>query len=53
MAPTYAESKKKGYKDFPGGPVAKIMCSQLEGAGFDPWSGSVRSHAITKSGSAK
>ena len=25
--------------DFPGGPVAKILCYQWRGPGFDPWSG--------------
>ena len=25
--------------DFPGGPVAKTLCSQCRGLGFDPWSG--------------
>ena len=25
--------------DFPGGPVAKTLCSQCRGPGFDPWSG--------------
>ena len=23
-------------RDFPGGPVAKILCSQCRGPGFDP-----------------
>ena len=26
-------------KDFPGGPVAKTLCSQCRGTGFQPWSG--------------
>ena len=26
-------------RDFPGGPVAKILCSQCRGPRFDPWSG--------------
>ena len=25
--------------DFPGGPVAKMPCSQCRGPGFNPWSG--------------
>ena len=25
--------------DFPGGPVAKSLCSQCRWPGFDPWSG--------------
>ena len=25
--------------DFPGGPVAKIPCSQCRGPGFNPWLG--------------
>ena len=27
------------FKDFPGGPVAKIPCSQCRGPGFNPWMG--------------
>ena len=26
-------------RDFPGGPVAEILCSQCRGPGFRPWSG--------------
>ena len=26
-------------RDFPGGPVAKMPCSQWRRPGFDPWSG--------------
>ena len=26
--------------DFPGDPVAKTLCSQRRGPGFDSWSGS-------------
>ena len=26
-------------RDFPGGPVAKVPCSQCRGSGFHPWSG--------------
>ena len=25
--------------DFPGGSVAKTLCSECRGPGFDPWSG--------------
>ena len=32
-------------KDFPGGPVAKIPCSQYRWPGFDPWLGT-RSHML-------
>ena len=28
-----------GYGDCPGGPVAKTLCSQCRGPGFDPWLG--------------
>ena len=28
-----------GGEDFPGGPVAKTLCSQCRGTRFDPWSG--------------
>ena len=27
------------FQDFPGGPVAKTLCSQCRGPGFDPSSG--------------
>ena len=27
-----------GTGDFPGGPVARTLCSQCRGPGFDPWS---------------
>ena len=37
------ESEKAGLKlniqDFPCGPVAKTLCSQCRGPGFDPWTG--------------
>ena len=26
-------------EDFPGGPVAKTLCSLCRGPGFNPWSG--------------
>ena len=26
-------------RGFPGGPVAKTLCSQCRGPGFNPWSG--------------
>ena len=32
-------SKTFLFEDFPGGPVAKIPCSQCRGPGFYPWSG--------------
>jgi len=32
-------------RDFAGGPVAKIPCSQYRGTGFDPWLGT-RSHIL-------
>ena len=35
--------------DFPGVPVAKILCSQCRGPRFDPWSGNWIPHAATKS----
>ena len=31
--------KKKNFRDFPGGPVAKPPSSQCREPGFDPWSG--------------
>ena len=37
------KSEKAGLKlniqDFPCGPVAKTLCSQCRGPGFDPWMG--------------
>ena len=32
-------------RDFAGGPVAKIPCSQYRGTGIDPWLGT-RSHIL-------
>ena len=34
-------------RDFLGGPVAKTLCSQCRGSGFDPWSGNEIPHATT------
>ena len=30
---------EKMYRDFPGGPVAKTLCSQCRGPRFDSWLG--------------
>ena len=30
---------KVGFRDFPGGPVAKTPSCQCRGPGFNPWSG--------------
>ena len=35
-------------RDFPGGPAAKIPCSQCRGPGFNPWSGSQIPQAATE-----
>ena len=35
-------------KDYPGGLVAKTLCSQCRGPGFDPWSGNQIPHVTTK-----
>ena len=35
LMPLYNQSPR----DFPGGPVAKTLCSQCKGPGFNPWSG--------------
>ena len=35
-------------REFPGGPVAKTLCSRYRGAGFDPWSGNWFPCATTK-----
>ena len=38
--PSYVKKKKKvANQDFPGGTVAKTLCSQHRGPKFDPWSG--------------
>ena len=34
--------------DFPGGPVAKTLCSQSRGPGFHPWSGNYIPHVELK-----
>ena len=35
-------------RDFPGGPVAKILHPQCRGLGLDPWSGNKIPHAAIK-----
>ena len=35
-------------RDFPGGPVAKTLCSQHRGPGFNPWSGKIPHHVAKK-----
>ena len=42
----HLESSMSG--DFPGCPVAKTLCSQCGGPGFDPWSGNETPRATTK-----
>ena len=37
-----------GSWDFPGGPVAKTLCSQCRGLGFNPWSENQTPHVETK-----
>ena len=44
----FPQQKEKISGDFPDGPVAKILCSQCRGSGFDPWSENQISHATTK-----
>ena len=44
--------KEYEVRDFPGGPVAKTLCSQSMGPGFNPWSGNLMSYAATKSSHA-
>ena len=39
-------TQKCNLQDFPGSPVAKTLCFQFRGPGFDPWSGTL--HAATK-----
>ena len=40
------------FRDFPGGPVAKTLCSRGRGPGFNPWSGNQIPHAAAKSSHA-
>ena len=42
------KSKNKAFRDFPGCPVAKILCSQCRGLGFDPWLGNQILHVAAK-----
>ena len=46
---TPKKKKKCLARDFPGGPVAKALCSQCRGLRLDPWSGSYIPHATSKS----
>ena len=39
---------KRYWRDFPGGPVAKTLCSEWRGPGFNPWSGHQTVLAATK-----
>ena len=41
-------SFKYNFRDFPGSPVVKALCSQRRGHGFDPWSGSCMPHSQKK-----
>ena len=43
------KKKKSLARDFPGGPVAKTLCSQCRGLRLDPWSGNYIPHATSKS----
>ena len=45
-------SDRKPQRDFPGGPVAKTLCSQYRGLEFDPWSRNQIPYATTKSSGA-
>ena len=44
-----ADLQKDNTGDFPGGPVAGTLSSQVGGPGFDPWSRNSVPHAATKS----
>ena len=44
----YALFLKEKIRDFPGGPVARALCSHCRGPGFDPWSGNWIPHVVTK-----
>ena len=44
----YSNLLKVRNGDFSGGPVAKTLCCQWRGHGFDPWSGNYIPHAATK-----
>ena len=39
---------KRGSRDFTGGAVVKIFCSQCRRPVFDPWSGDSIPHATAK-----
>ena len=45
---TWHSWHSKMLKGFPGGPVAKTLCSQYKEPRFDPWSGNWIPHAATK-----
>ena len=42
-------SKVVKLRDFPGGPMAKVLCYQCRVPGMDPCSGNLILHATTKS----
>ena len=44
---------KEGFRDFPGGPVAKTPCSQSRGPRFNPWSGPLDSVPGSKPSSSQ
>ena len=46
------EVKFWGSWDFSGGPVAKTLCPQCRGPGFNTWLGNQIPHATTKSSNA-
>ena len=48
----YLEKKKKRYRDFSGGPVAKTPYSQCSELRFNPWPGNYILQATTESSHA-
>ena len=44
----FTAKKEPNPMDFPGGPVAKTLCSQCRGPGFTLWLESYIPHATTK-----
>ena len=48
IQPPLDPAKKQDEGNFLGGPVAKTLCYQCRGPGFDSWSGNLIPHATTK-----
>ena len=53
MQDLYRQKTIMGTGNFPGGPVAKTLCSLGSGLRFDPWSQDQVPHAATESSPAE